>query len=93
VHDEIAGLDPSSDRTRGDVQTFRDLGDREKSDLIVALTATADAAECSRFPIAVARGLSSTGHVLPPLLRRAWRALRSTGAACEPSKVPADGGS
>jgi hypothetical protein len=44
------------------VETFRDLGDREESDLIAAVTATSATAESSRFRIAVARGFNSRSH-------------------------------
>jgi hypothetical protein len=40
VHDQIAGDDPAADRTGVDVETFRDLGDREEFDLIVGVTTT-----------------------------------------------------
>ncbi len=42
VRDEIAGLEPPADRTARNADAFRDLGDREEPDLIVAVTATAD---------------------------------------------------
>jgi len=66
MHDEIVGLDPPADRTGGHVETFRDLGDSEEFELIVAVTATTDMVESSRFRIAVAGGLSSRGHAGPP---------------------------
>jgi len=44
MHDEIVGLDPPADRTGGHVETFRDLGDSEEFELIVAVTATTDMA-------------------------------------------------
>src|SRR5271169_3411220 len=40
VHDQIAGDDPAADGTGGDVETFRDLGNREEFDLIVGATTT-----------------------------------------------------
>jgi hypothetical protein len=48
VHDEIVGLDPPADGTGGDVETFRDLGDREELNLIVAVTAATGMAESVR---------------------------------------------
>jgi hypothetical protein len=59
VRDEIASLDPPPDRTGGNVKAFRNLGDREEPDLIIALMATTDVAESSRFR---AGALSSSGH-------------------------------
>jgi hypothetical protein len=53
------GPDPPTDRTARDVETFRDLGDREEFDLIVVVSPTIRMAECSRSRIAVAGGLSS----------------------------------
>jgi hypothetical protein len=46
VCDQVAVFDPPADRTGGDVETFRHLGDREKP-LIVATAATVRGA----FPI------------------------------------------
>lgn len=65
VHHEIAGLDPPADRTGGDLETFRDLGDREELELIVAAMASTHMAESSRFH-AVAGGPSSSTHARPP---------------------------
>jgi len=39
VHNELAGLDPPPDRPGRNAETIGDLGDREKFDLIVAVTA------------------------------------------------------
>jgi hypothetical protein len=64
MRDEVAAFDPPADRTGGDAETFRHLGDREELDLIVAMTATAGAAETNRFLIAVAGGVSSRGHAM-----------------------------
>ena len=65
MHDKIVSLDPPADRTAGDMETFRDLGDSEELELIVAVTATTDMAESSRFRIVVAGALSSRGHAAP----------------------------
>jgi hypothetical protein len=65
VHDEIAGIDPPAYRASGDVETFRDIGDREQFDLIVAVTATTGMAESGRFLINIAGGLSSRAHAGP----------------------------
>jgi hypothetical protein len=40
VHDQIAGDNPTADGAGVDVETFRDLGDREESNLIVGVTTT-----------------------------------------------------
>ena len=74
--DEIAGHNPPAHRTGRDAQTFRDLGDREKLDLIVAVAATTNIGESSYFQIAVAGALTSrhsmgflySGTVLHPTL-------------------------
>jgi len=62
VHDELTGLDPPPHRSSRDVETIGDLGDREEFYLIVAVPATTNMAESSRFPIAVATGLGLRGH-------------------------------
>jgi hypothetical protein len=65
VRDELAGLDPPPDCPGRDVETIGDLGDREKSDLIVAVTAATGMAESNRV-IAVAEGSSSRAHADSP---------------------------
>jgi len=40
VRDEIASLDPPTDRTTGNAEAFRDLRDGVELDFIVAATAT-----------------------------------------------------
>jgi hypothetical protein len=40
VDNKVARLDPPSDRTGGDAETFRQLGNRKELDLIVAVVAT-----------------------------------------------------
>jgi hypothetical protein len=63
--DQVAVFYPSPDRTGGDAETFRHLGDREKL-LIIAKAATVGGAESTSFLIAVAGGVSSGGHAGPP---------------------------
>ena len=74
--DQVAVFDPPADRTGGDVETFRHLGDRKKLGLIVAMAATVGGAESTSF-IAVAGGVSSGGHAGPPSADRAGRAAGS----------------
>jgi hypothetical protein len=42
MHDEIVDLDPPADRTDGDVETVRNLGDREEFEVIVTVAPTTD---------------------------------------------------
>src|SRR5450756_692922 len=56
VRDELLALDPAADSARRHFDELRHLGDCEEFDLIVAVPATTDMAESSRFRIAVAGG-------------------------------------
>ena len=54
--DQVAVFDPPADRTGGDAETFRHLGDREKLDLIVAMAAPVGGAKSTGLVVAVAGG-------------------------------------
>ena len=79
MHDQIAGDDPAADRTGGDVQAFRNLGDREESDVVVTMTATTSMTERSPFCVALAGAASTSNrpywlcvHRSSPASRRAY---------------------
>ena len=65
-----AGFDPPADRTAGDVETLRDLGDCEEFDLIVAVTATTDMARQQPLRYRGRWGAGFERSCRPPITRR-----------------------
>jgi hypothetical protein len=62
---KLIAVDPAPDRPRTNSKHFRDLGDGEELDLIVAVAATTNTGESSHFQIAVTGGMNSRSHFSP----------------------------